>query len=261
MTDETTPVSILRITDSERVQGDDEVVREFPFTIILNGEELATTLCTPEKLKYLAIGFLASEGLIRSREDIRKITLNEGRGSVRVETENPSPLGPENVFKRFITSGCGKGTALYSYADALNQTKAESNVSFSADGIFRLMKDFQERSRVFRETGGVHSAALSDGKSILVFSEDIGRHNAVDKVFGECLWEGIPTKDSMLLTSGRVSSEILFKIVKRKVPVIVSKSAPTDIAVRTARELGITLVGFARSRRMNVYASEWRIVD
>lgn len=259
MAEEMIGARILRVTDDESIESDDVVVREFPLTITLNNEELATMLCSPSSLEFLALGFLASEGLIQSREDVGQVQLNESRGTVRVETVDKPSLETDMVFKRFITSGCGKGTMLYSFADAMNRKKVESQLEVSPAQVFSLMKGFQSRSEVFRQTGGVHSAALADGENIIVFSEDIGRHNAVDKVFGQCLWEGISTRDRILLTSGRVSSEILFKIAKREVPVIISRSAPTDLAIKTASELGITLVGFVRGKRMNVYTGDGRI--
>ncbi len=123
------------------------------------------------------------------------------------------------------------------------------------------MKEFQRRSDLYRTTGGVHSAALCDSEKILVFSEDVGRHNAVDKIFGRCLLEDIPTDDRMVVTSGRISSEILLKVARRRIPLIASKSAPTDLGVKLANDLGITLLGFVRGKRMNVYANRWRIHD
>jgi len=114
-------------------------------------------------------------------------------------------------------------------------------------------------SRVFKATGGVHSAALCDTQNILVFSEDIGRHNAIDKIFGECILEDIPTDEHLIITSGRVSSEILLKVAKRSIPILISKSAPTNLGVRLADDLGITLIGFVRGERMNVYTNKWRV--
>jgi FdhD protein len=137
----------------------------------------------------------------------------------------------------------------------------ESKTGVSATQVFSLVKEFRQRSELFKDTGGVHSAALSDGQNVIIFSEDIGRHNAVDKIFGECLWEEVPTQDRIILTTGRVSSEILLKTARRAIPIIISNSAPTDMAIRAAANLGITLVGFARGKRMNVYANSWRITD
>lgn len=253
-------VNIIRINERQRVEAEDAVVREFPLTVILNNRELVTLLCSPDRLKHLALGFLASEGLIMAREDVGDIALDDRRGVVRIETREPTPVDGESVFKRFITSGCGKGAAFYSAVDA-RQARVESEATIAVDRVYTLMQEFQNRSEVFRETGGVHSAALTDGESLLSFAEDIGRHNAIDKIFGECLWEDIKTQDRIMLTSGRVSSEILFKIAKRGIPVLVSRSAPTNLAVSTATDLGITVVGFARGRRMNVYSNAWRVID
>lgn len=258
MSEGTVQVRIQRITDRERIETEDTVVREFPLTIILNNQELVTLLCSPAKLKYLALGFLASEGLIKSKADVKSLLLDDRRGVARVETTGATAMEQGSVFKRFITTGCGKGAAFYSPAD-VGQAKVESGVSISPERVFSLMKEFQARSEVFQETGGVHSAALSDGERILMFCEDIGRHNAIDKIFGECLWEGIPTPDRVILTSGRISSEILFKVAKRGIPILISRSAPTDLAVKTAQDLGITVIGFARGRRMNVYSYPQRV--
>jgi FdhD protein len=121
------------------------------------------------------------------------------------------------------------------------------------------MNLFQHRSDTFRSTGGVHSAALCDKKNLNIFCEDIGRHNAIDKIFGRCLWEGISTTNQFILTSGRVSSEIVIKMARSNIPVLASKSAPTGTAIRLAETLGITLIGFVRGTRMNVYSNHQRI--
>ncbi len=249
---------ILRITKQGRSQSEDAVVREFPLTIVLNNQELVTLLCSPTDLKCLAIGFLGSEGLLRSKDEIKKIIVDDQRGVVRVETKEGKDLASELLFKRLITSGCGRGASFYSAADATSQ-KVESQMQISALEVFALVKEFQHRSQVYQATGGVHSAVLCDTKSILVFSEDIGRHNAIDKIFGECILRDIPTDDRIIITSGRISSEILLKIAKRNIPILISKSAPTNLGLRLANDLGITLIGFVRGQRMNVYTNGWRV--
>ena len=137
----------------------------------------------------------------------------------------------------------------------------ESLFQVSVGEILALTRDFQHRSETYRATGGVHSAAMCDTKNVLVFSEDIGRHNAMDKVFGECLLKDITTDDRLVITSGRISSEILLKVARRNIPVLISKSAPTNLGVKMANELGITLVGFVRGKRANVYTNTWRIIN
>jgi len=249
----------LKFTEGGSSNIEDEVVRESPLTIILNNQELATLLCSPTNLRYLAIGFLFSEGLLKSKDEIKKITVDDRRGVVWVETVGGEELASDALFKRFITSGCGRGASFYSGTDVQGQVKVESGVEISTLEVLDLVNEFQQRSRIYRATGGVHSAALCDMKNILVFSEDIGRHNAIDKIFGECILNDIATEDHIIITSGRVSSEILLKVAKRNVPIIVSKSAPTNLGVRLAADLGVTLVGFVRGRSMNVYTHAGRL--
>ncbi len=122
--------------------------------------------------------------------------------------------------------------------------------------IKELVKDFNKKSQLFVKTGGVHSCALCSIQEILIFQEDIGRHNALDKVFGKALMDDISTRDKIILTSGRISSEILIKAAKRQIPVIVSRSAPTSLSVEMANKLNITLIGFARGGgKMNIYSN------
>ena len=207
----------------------------------------------------MAIGFLASEGLIKSKDEIKKIIVDDQNGVVRVETEDGKKLANERLFKRLITSGCGRGISFYRAADVEGLAKIKSQIGISTVKIFTLAKEFQHRSQIYRATGGVHSAALCDTKNILLFSEDIGRHNAIDKIFGECILRDIPTDDRILITSGRISSEILLKVAKRDIPILISKSAPTNLGVKLANDLGVTVIGFVRGERMNVYTNGWRV--
>ena len=238
---------------------DDKVVAEVPLTIILNNEELSTLLCSPDKLKELTIGYLLAEGFINTLEDIARINLDHQRSVVRLETTNPVDKTDWDK-KRIITSGCGRGQTFYNFRDFSHCKPIKSNLRVKAILIADLMKEFQNASKIFKETGGIHSAALCEKNKIVAFSEDIGRHNAVDKIIGEVVLQGESLKDKFLILSGRISSEITLKAVRLGVPLIVSRSAPTDMAVRLAKQLKVTLVGFARGSRMNVYSEEGRIV-
>jgi len=251
MENETEKVSILRISEQGKSKVEDVVVREFPLTIVLNSQALVTLLCSPTDLEYLAVGFLLSEGLIKGKDDIKKIVIDDQRGMAQVETETVvgAPVRP------VLASGSGRGTGFLS----AERVSAGLQTRLSASQIFPLMENFVQRSEIFRTTGGVHSAALCDVKDILVFSEDIGRHNAIDKIFGECLLKNITTDERLIITSGRVSSEILLKVARRNIAILISKSAPTDLGVRLANDLGVTLIGFARGKKMNVYANSWKV--
>ena len=254
---ETLPVKrVTREGSSSTIQ--EVIAREFPVTIILNGKELVTLLCSPKDLKYLAVGFLAAEGFLSSKDEIKKVMVDGQRGVVRVETVADKEPAQDILFKRIITSGCGRGASFYSAADTTSQ-KVDSRVKISASEVFALVNKFQHSSEVYLATHGVHSAALCDGASMLVFSEDIGRHSAIDKIFGKCLLEDIATEDRLIITSGRITSEILHKVAKRGIPIIISISAPTNLGVKLADKLGITLIGSVKGRKMNVYTNDWRL--
>lgn len=253
---------ILRISEEDkREKFNDFVVEEKPLTIYLNDQEFVTLLCTPEKLDYLTLGFLRSEGLIKERHDVLSLEVDEEGGMVKVKTREPGKLAEKLFGKRTITSGCGKGSIFFSVLDSLTSKPIEKEIYLSPPQVSTLMKELQKKAELFRQTGGVHSSALGTTEGILFFCEDIGRHNAVDKLLGECIDKGISLEDKMLITSGRLSSEILLKAAKIGIPILLSRAAPTSLSVELARKLGITMVGFIRGKRMNVYAGEWRIKE
>lgn len=248
-------VNIIRVKGDMREEEDDIVALEYPFTIYVNEKEIITLLCSPDSLKELAIGFLHSEGFISSLSDIDRIFIDEDKGLSYVYINNVNAFNEEFRGKRTITSGCGKGTVFYNVVDSFRSKRIENTLYVPADKIKALMRKFNKNSKLFLETGGVHSCALCRLDDIIVFKEDIGRHNALDKVMGHALLNGIDTRDKIILTSGRISSEILIKAAKRQIPIIVSRSAPTSLAVEIAQELNMTLIGFARGEKMNIYAN------
>ncbi|HTZ39371.1 MAG TPA: formate dehydrogenase accessory sulfurtransferase FdhD [Syntrophales bacterium] len=253
-------VTLIRMDREIRETMQGEVAREYPLTILFNDEQLATLLCSPDDMENLAVGFLYSEGLVGTQGEIRDVSLDEERGIIRVATDSTAMMDRELFLKRVITTGCGRGISFYNFADLEHkQQKVESDVKVTPAQILDLMKAFQTRSEIYQKTHGVHGAALCDASGILLFKEDIGRHNAIDKIFGHCLREGIVLADRIIMTTGRISSEILFKVAKRNIPILVSRSTPTDLAVGLAEELGITLVGYVRGGHMNVYAEAGRI--
>ncbi len=236
------------------------VVNEIPLTVFLNDTELATLVCTPGNYKELAVGFLLSEGLLQDPSDLKDITYNENDGLLWVETSAPVPQ-TENFLKRQIASCCGKGRAsLYFVNDASQLEPVQSEHLFSAVLIPKMIALLEEQSETFRLTGGVHGAALADSENMFVMYEDIGRHNAVDRVLGYAFLNRIDTADKLLLLSGRVSSEILIKAARRGVPLVVSRSAPTKLAVELAEQFGITVVGFARGQQFSIYSHKEKII-
>jgi FdhD protein len=254
--------SILRIKNEERIECQDQIVKEIALTIFFNDTEIVTILCSPVHLNFLALGFLLNQGFLKTKKEIKNITLEERKGLVWVESSRDVSEIKGVIEKRLITPGCGKGVVFFYHpTDAILSQKNTSSLSLSPATVSSLMKEMQERSFLYRTTGGVHSAALADGKNknILFFHEDIGRHNAIDKVIGQCFWEEISLADKIVVTTGRISSEILFKMAKQKIPVLISRSAPTNQAIKFAQKLGITLIGFVRAGKMNIYSHSERI--
>jgi FdhD protein len=237
----------------------DEVASELPIRLEVNNEPLVTLLCTPAELEELAVGFLLSEGILRDKSSIKKLEVNEREAVVRIELAD-LPADFSKLFeKRTISSGCGKGVTFTSYRMPANRRIDVKGQLMNLDDIKRLLNTFRTISRLYIETGGVHSAALSDGKEILFFSEDIGRHNAVDKLIGKAFLQSQSVEDKILLTSGRVTSEIMTKAGRNRFPILISRAAPSCMAISYAEDMGITLIGFARGDRMNIYTWPKRI--
>lgn len=237
---------------------EDFLVEEVPLTMIVGSKELATLLCTPHDIEDLIRGFLFTSGLITKIDDIKKISIDEQRWTAYIELADESVL-EEMVFKRVYTSGCGKGTLFYNAYDMLKRKKIVSSLNVKQTTLFTLMMDFQKNSQLYLQTGGAHSAAIAEKKRILIFREDIGRHNAIDKVIGHTLKENLPLEDKILITSGRISSDVLLKAQKCEFPIIISKGAPTNQAVKLAQDMHITLLGFVRGKTMNIYTYPERI--
>ncbi|NLY56645.1 MAG: formate dehydrogenase accessory sulfurtransferase FdhD [Firmicutes bacterium] len=239
---------------------EDYLISEVPITLEVNGKEFVTLLCTPLMLEELVVGFLFTESLIKKKSDLVSFEADLEKQRVKVELAGKNLLAEKLYGKRTITTGCGRGTIFYHVADSLGTAKNESQVRVSADRISELMRVWQETKGLFLLTGGVHAAAIGDAEGkLLVLAEDIGRHNAVDKVLGRAVLEEWDLSDKIIMTSGRISSEMLIKAAKARLPIVVSRSAPSELALAIADELGVTVAGFARGRRLNVYTATWRI--
>ena len=220
-------------------------------TVYLNLQELVTIQCTPTKLDCLVYGFLYAEGIISGVGDVVSMSVCGTESMADVRLVNPDYQVPTS---RTITSGCGGGAVF-----KIDTKKLDSAFAVAPEEVLSLMKKLQEHIETRRVTGGMHTSALADRKELLLVTEDIGRHNTLDKIQGECLMRGIATRDKVLLTTGRVSSEMLLKAARMEAPVVVSRHSPTGAAVSTARDLDIALVGHVRGGRFTVYAHPERV--
>lgn len=255
-------VEIIRYDTEGGRRIEDIVVEEYPLTLFLGGKEFITLLCSPGALDYLVTGFLLSEGFIKSPSDIRRLWIDEEKGIANIELERTNKLAESLYGSRTITSGCGRSPVFYNVKDSIDtEILKKDGFEIVYKAVLRLMGQFDNKAEVFKKTGGVHSCGLGIKDEIKVYHEDIGRHNAMDKILGHGAIKGLDFSQCIVLTSGRISSEMLIKAAKRAIPVIASRSAPTMLAIELAERLNITLIGFVRGKRLNVYTAFHRVID
>ena len=232
---------------------------EAPITIVLNDEEVATTQATPKDLDDLAVGFLVSEGLLTDRSAFRGVDIDSKRGLVYVATREsvPDDLATRT---RYLTSGCGTGVTFASLGHARGLQPLDAAVELTPNDLYRWMAELADKSADYKDRGGYHSCGLVIGGQLALVREDIGRHNAVDKVLGHAWRAGIDLTQAVLLSSGRISYEMIVKAAKNRVPVVGSRSAATNLATEVAEDLGITLAGYIRGGKVVLYAHPERVI-
>ena len=250
---------VLKWNDGEIESIEDEVVVESSLSLTVNGRDVVTLLSSPAERKELALGFMKTEGLIESMDPVNRIELSDSEKNVRVKLEESTDFGDYFERKRALTSSCGRATAVVENLERLELNFPGPSIE-GPEELPSLMGDMQRRAELFRLTGGSHTAAIANGQEILHLAEDIGRHNAVDKVIGKSLFSGENLRERVILTSGRLSSEMTLKAIRSRVPITVSRSAPTTLAVRIARAANLTMVGFTRGKRMNIYSGRDRLL-
>jgi len=234
---------------------DAETIVEAPVSLTVNGQVWLSFMCTPVNLEALAVGFLYNEGALESMDQVEDVRVCEHGDNVDVWLDR-SVEQPKS-WRR--TSGCTGGVTA---VDLL----ARPNISFDGDqpkvppeAIGHLVEMLFESQELYRETGGVHTSALSDGEKILLAAEDIGRHNTLDKIAGLCLMNNIWPETRILITTGRISSEMLQKAARLEVPILISRTSPSSLSIEMAERYGITLIGYARTHRFNVYSNSQRV--
>ncbi|MCX7695471.1 MAG: formate dehydrogenase accessory sulfurtransferase FdhD [Caloramator sp.] len=240
----------------QKFKKDDSVIVERPANIYINNYYYATLMCLPQNLKELSIGFIKTDGVIEAFVEIDNISVLDEGVYITLMDKNKEIKRKESA----LTSGCGRGSVHIGLMQRENLKKVVSNSKFLVGDILNNVNKFNKESNLFLQTGGVHSAALCE-KDIVVRMDDIGRHNAVDKVIGYGLEKGLDFNNKYIITSGRISSDMVVKASRINLPLIVSHSAPTSLAVDLAKMCNITLIGFARGNRLNVYTVFERIVE
>ena len=243
---------ISRITEEGCLELDDEVAREKRLRISVNGQEVLRLYCSPVKVRELVVGLFMTEGVIRGNWCAERMTVKYGHD---ILVDIPAE-GDVSLEGGTITSGCLGGITFdRTFEDAVGE-----GIKIGRVMLRELFTGFQRMSGLYELTGCIHNAAVSDSKEIIAHAEDIGRHNAVDKVIGHCILENITLEDKIMLVSGRLSSEMASKCARWKIPVVVSRAAPTSLAIDIAERSGITMIGFMRASRFNIYTHPFRII-
>ncbi|HKM38955.1 MAG TPA: formate dehydrogenase accessory sulfurtransferase FdhD [bacterium] len=237
----------------------DVVVREDAITVYLNERELVRLHCSPEHLDELAVGYLSATGIIQGKNDLLGLETVPAEGVVYVRIPGNKVRADASIPPSFIPS-CQQGPGYYHcWQDNLKLFPITAPLKMKPKLVLELLNQLDGSSSLFKLTGGVHNAGLGTKQGLVLFRQDIGRHNAVDKVIGHMIINTITAEDKVLLLSGRISADIVFKAVVAGIPVLISPSAPTHLGVNWARRLGITVVGFVRDERFSVYSETWRL--
>jgi FdhD protein len=240
----------------------DYIAEETPLQLFVNSTFWATILCTPTNLKQLAVGHLLSEGIIKSIQEIEEIILKEKENTCIVKLDQKvnveSRISISRLHARVIASACGSGSP-YQYKGKI--PFVDSKLKVKAQVIFDSVNQLNFKAEGFRQTGGLHVAAIYKAEgSLLALAEDVGRHNAVDKVIGMIALDKVDFAECFLTLSGRMSGDVAFKAAKVGLPIIASLSAALSSGIATAEESNVTLAGFVRGKRLNVYTSPERII-
>ena len=238
--------------------GDIHVVEEMPLALMVNGVELATLMATPTQLDALVLGFLYFEQIITDIGQVKSIDVDLEDATADVELHVPF----RRPTRRVITTGCTGGVSFH--LGMTDYPPVKSDARLKPETVQPLIRALYASAELYRRSRGIHAAALADAhptdpEDLLITAEDVGRHNAVDKIQGEALARGIPTKDRVLVSTGRISSEMLRKGARMLTPFIISRTSPTSLAVEMAKRIGITLIGYVCNQAFNVYSHPHRI--
>lgn len=258
MTNSNKPIKYIQYESGRWQTLQSEIIVEQSVTLTINGEEWLTMMCTPQDQDALAVGFLYNEGLIQSMDEVASVRTCPTGDIVDVWLNHVAEKPKQ--WRR--TSGCTGGmTGVDSTPEAPLESTAllEDDFRLTPDQITQLIVKLFESQELYRRSGGVHTSALSDGEQILASAEDIGRHNTLDKLAGFCLLEPIPGCGWVILTTGRISSEMLQKSARLGAKIVISRTSPSSLSIQLAEQMGITLIGYTRRNRFNVYAHPYRL--
>lgn len=234
-------------------------IREIPLAIELNGREVVTLLCTGKQPRELALGFLKSDAWLRDPGQVLDAEVDQEPERITVRVRAAGDPWKGRSLHRCLTSGCGKGTNFERNLATISRRRIDAGLSLAPADILRLGRELRARSTLHAATRGCHNASLCTPAEMLLFREDIGRHNAIDMLVGRCFEQRIPTHDKLVVATGRVASEILLKVARIGAPVLAATGRATSLSVELARRIGMTLVAAVREDAFWIYNDPGRI--
>jgi len=250
------PIRYFQIDTRKTDAIDSHTIVETPVSLTINGQVWTTFMCTPVRLEALMVGFLFNEGVINGMDEVEDVRICEHGDNVDVWLAHEA-FKPDSWTR---TSGCTGGVTAVASIERPQPVTVSEEFNLSPGQVNHLVEMLFESQELYRETGGVHTSALSDGENLILSAEDIGRHNTLDKIAGLCLMENRWPEKRALITTGRISSEMLQKGVRMGAMVVASRTSPSSLSIALAEAWGITLIGYARRNRFNLYAAPERIL-
>lgn len=249
------PIHYLQIDSQKNEEIESNTIVETPVSLTVNGEVWTTFMCTPVHLEALMVGFLFNEGTINMMDEVADVRICEHGDNVDVWLTHDASK-PDSWTR---TSGCTGGVTAIDLVQRPQPVSVSDEFNLFPKQVNHLVEILFNAQELYRETGGVHTSALSDGDKLILSAEDIGRHNTLDKIAGMCLMKNIWPERRVLITTGRISSEMLQKGVRMGAKVVASRTSPSSLSLELAEKWGITLIGYARRNRFNLYAHHERI--
>lgn len=235
------------------------VVVEKPFTLFLNGQEIVTTMTIGDHPECLALGYLINQNMLRPDDEITGIDVDDELGVVVVRTERETDY-EEKLKKKVRTSGCAVGTVFGDVMESFEAVALDRAAVVRTSWLYALTRKINTAPSLYLEAGAIHGCVLCEADRPLVYMEDVGRHNAVDKIAGWMRLNGMSAEGKLFYTTGRLTSEMVIKTVQMRIPILISRSGFTAWGVELARQANLTLIGRARGRRFLALAGEERIV-
>ncbi len=255
---------VTKVIDGKKVEVEDSVIREVKLTIIVNGKRIGAMMAVRVDLKELAVGYLMSENIVKDVKEIKSIEIIDKEG----EEKNFEAVVEANVVENsldrldlegVIVSGCGRASSAHISPKAIKSGKIDSDFSIKAELLFEEMAKFYTQCPLYEQTGCVHTAKVYFDKDTYFIGEDIAQHNTIDKAVGKARLAGVDVSKCFLMVSGRLSSEMVAKAVMHKIPILASRTASTCRGLNIADKFGLTLIGFVRGNKMNIYRNPQRI--